>query len=337
MSSESGRNVARGKSSSDAAPGSGLNRRYLRLQDLRRLSRVAFLPKRRVEGVYAGRHATPLRGQSIEFRDYRQYMPGDDVGAIDWKVYGRSDRMYIRLFEHQSEQTVHLLVDASASMGYHGLTTRMPSPPRKRRRPAPVRADLSKYDQACFLAAAIGFVLARQHDRFSFQLAQRGLTIAVPPGNSMPHLLGILNAMEQAVPYGVSHLPAAIRSMTGVSGRRDLLIVFSDLLDDPPALQRALAGWRHRGGEVILFQVLHEHELKLPEIDSAQFVDSETGQSTRIQVADVRTAYAAELEAFLESWRRAAVARAIDLNLVSTAVPYFQALERYLVHRATTR
>src|SRR5690606_25718404 len=123
LPSESGRNVARGESSTEAAlPGSGLNRRYLQLADLRRLSRVAFLPKRRVEGVYAGRHATPLRGQSIEFRDYRQYMPGDDVGAIDWKVYGRSDRMYIRLFEHQSEQTVHLLVDASASMGYHGLT-----------------------------------------------------------------------------------------------------------------------------------------------------------------------------------------------------------------------
>lgn len=315
----------------------GLNCRYLRLQDLRRLARVAFSPRRRVEGLYAGKHATPLRGQSIEFRDYRQYIPGDDVGSIDWKVYGRSDRLYIRLFEHQSEMTIRLLVDGSASMGYHGLATRPAAVPRRRRRPAPPRTELSKFDQACFLAAAIGFVLAKQHDRFSFGIAQRGLTATHPTGNTLQHLAGILQTMEQTLTYGVSALPAAIRSLAATASRRDLLIVFSDLLDDPPAIQQALSAWLHRGGEVILFQTLHEHELKLPDIERGVFVDSETGRTLRLNVADIRADYEARIGRFLEDWRKACGARGIDHNLVSTADPYHKALEKYLVNRASVR
>lgn len=315
----------------------GLNRKYLRVQDLRRLSRVSFAPRRRIEGAYAGRHATPLRGQSIEFRDYRQYIPGDDVGGIDWKVYGRSDRLYVKLFEHQAETTLHLLVDGSASMSYHGLDTKPALKPRKGRRPAPPRAELSKYDQACFLAAGIGFVLAKQHDRFGFGIAQHGLVSSRPPGNSLQHLVGILKTMEQTLPYGKSALPAAIRALASTAGRRDLLMIFSDLLDDPLAIQDALSAWLRRGGEVIVFQTLHEHELKLPDLEHGIFVDSETGQSLRVNVDDLRSEYDARIAAFLQDWRKACGARGIDLNLTSTAESYHKSLERYLVNRASIR
>lgn len=323
--------------SADGPRSSGLDRKYLRVADLRRLSRVAFAPRRRIEGLYAGRHATPLRGQSIEFRDYRQYMPGDDVGSIDWKVYGRSDRLYIRLFEHQAEMTVHLLVDASASMGYHGLTTRAaPIQKRKRRKPAEY-PEPRKYDQACFLAASLGFVLARQHDRFSFCLAQKGLASSHPAGNTLRHLAAVLETMEQSDTLGESALPSAIRSMAATASRRDLLIVLSDLLDDPPAIQQALSAWQHRGGEVILFQVLHPHELHLPDMDYGVFIDSETRSTVRLNVPDIRETYDRRMQEFLESWRKASAARGIDYNLVTTADPYHTALEKYLVHRASVK
>lgn len=330
-----GRNPAAAKPGPKPPEPTGLNRKYLRIQDLRRLSRVAFAPRRRIEGLYAGRHATPMRGQSIEFRDYRQYIPGDDVGGIDWKVYGRSDRLYIRLFEHQAEMTIHLLVDGSASMGYHGLSTRPAVKPRKGRRPPPLRTELSKFDQACFLAAGLGFVLAKQHDRFSFGIAQQGLSSARPPGNSLPHLVGILKTMEQTTPYGRSALPAAIRALAATAGRRDLLMVFSDLLDDRTALQEAFSSWLHRGGEVIVFQTLHEHELTLPDLEHGVFVDSETGATIRLNVDDVRQEYESRITAFLQECRKGCGARGIDYNLVSTADPYQKALERYLVNRAS--
>jgi len=139
----------------------GLNRKYLRTQDLRRLKNVFFSSRRVVEGQYAGRHASPQRGHSVEFNDYRQYMPGDEVADIDWKVYGRSDKMFIKLFEHQSDMTVNLVVDGSASMAYAGLDGRY-----------------SKYDHACLMAAAIAFLTTKQQDKVSFALANRLLNNA---------------------------------------------------------------------------------------------------------------------------------------------------------------
>src|SRR5438105_10244877 len=99
----------------------GLTHKYLRLEDMRSLQRVFFSRRRPVDGRYAGRHATTQRGHSVEFSDYRQYLPGDELGDVDWKVYGRTDKMFIKLFEHETDMTVHLLIDASASMGYRGV------------------------------------------------------------------------------------------------------------------------------------------------------------------------------------------------------------------------
>ena len=118
----------------------GINRKYLRLHDLRRLTQFFFTGRKPIEGQYSGQHATPQMGQSVEFRDYRQYMPGDEIGSIDWKIYGRSDKLFIKIFEHQADLTVNLLVDASASMAYRGVAE---SPPQTapRGRPTSYRAN----------------------------------------------------------------------------------------------------------------------------------------------------------------------------------------------------
>jgi uncharacterized protein (DUF58 family) len=294
----------------------GINRKYLRVQDLRRLRHVFFTSRKPIEGRYSGRHATPQRGQSVEFRDYRQYIPGDELESVDWKVYGRSDKLFIKIFEHQADMTVNLLVDASASMAYRG------------------QRGHSKYDQACFLAAAIAFLVVKQTDRVSFALAQNGLAALERPNSSMPHLANILRSMENVFPQGQARLADAIRGLAGLSKRRDLLIVFSDLLDDRDDVMKALSVVLHRGGEVILFHVLHAEELELPQMDNGLFIDSESGAKLRLNVEDVRPAYDARMKQFLAGWSQACKGHGVDYNLVSTAEPYHKSLEQYLYGRA---
>jgi uncharacterized protein (DUF58 family) len=308
----------------------GINRKYLRLQDLRRLTHFFFTGRKPIEGQYSGQHATPQMGQSVEFRDYRQYIPGDEIGSIDWKIYGRSDKLFIKIFEHQADLTVNLLVDASASMAYRGVEETR----RQRLLSWSLDDRRSKYDYVCTLAAAIGFLIVKQHDRVGFSLAQGGLTQFLAARSALPHLSAILDAMEQAQPQGEARLADAVRDLAGRTGRREVLIVFSDLLEDREAILRSLSLFHHRGGEAILFHVLHDDELHLPQIENGIFVDSETRGKVGLNVEDVRTAYEAKLQDFLDSWLRQAKANGINYSLCSTSDPYDRVLERYLTRRA---
>jgi uncharacterized protein (DUF58 family) len=315
-----------------AARPAGINRKYLRMQDLRRLTQFFFTGRKPIEGQYSGLHATPQMGQSVEFRDYRQYIPGDEIGSIDWKIYGRSDKLFIKIFEHQADLTVNLLVDASESMAYRGIDA------SRRRKPLPWSwgdgSEQSKFDHACSLAAAIGFLITKQHDRVGFSLAQGGLAQFLAARSSMSHLSAILDAMEQTQPHGQAQLSQAIRDLTGRVGRREVLIVFSDLLEEREEILKALSVFNHRGGEAILFHVLHGDELRLPQIENGLFVDSETGARVRLNVEDVRTTYEAKLQDFLDGWLRLAKANGINYSLCSTAEPYERVLEHYLTRRA---
>ena len=192
----------------------------------------------------------------------------------------------------------------------------------------------SKYDQACSLAAAIAFLIAKQQDRVSFAFAQRGLSDFHRSGTSMIHLAGILETMERTLPKGEAQLPVALRALAEHSKRRDLLVVFSDLLDDVEGVRKALATWISRGGEALVFHVLHADELQLPRVENGLFIDSESDARLRLNVDDVRPEYERRLREFLEGWTRVCRGHGIDYNLVSTADDYSRALERYLFRRA---
>ncbi|REJ89330.1 MAG: DUF58 domain-containing protein [Planctomycetota bacterium] len=302
--------------------------KYLQLADLRRLEYLLFAPRRIVEGRYSGHYATRQRGQSVEFRDYRQYLPGDDIGGIDWKVYGRSDKLFIKLFEHQSELTVNLLIDASGSMAYRGQLVGDRRAPQK---------GLSKYDYACFLAASIGFLVMKQHDRFSCGFAQRGLQRYAPPESTMRHLTGILRRMEALRPRGRARLPVAIDELTRQGSRRSLLIVLSDLIDEPDAVAKALAARTQAGGEAIVFQILHPDELNLPDIDHGLFIDSETAARVRLNVSEIRDEYKQRMRDFIDGWFRRCLGLGVDYARALTNEPYYKILERYLVGREQRR
>ena len=301
--------------------------KYLQVGDLRRLEQMLFAPRRTIEGRFSGHYATRQRGQSVEFRDYRPYFPGDEVSAIDWRVYGRTDRLVIKLFEQQSELTVHLLVDASASMDFRGAT-------------ATAKAD-SKFDYACRLAAAIGFLISKQHDRFSFSMCQRQvgsdkspLRYFFPPDRSVRHLLGVLEGMETARARGESALAEALHELARRGKRRELVVLFSDLLGEPDDVAEALSSRVQFGGEAVVMHVLHPDEIELPDFDRGIFIDSETGSKVRVDVPEIRDAYHAKMREFLDGWEARCTAMGIDYCRMETSEPYWQALERYLIGRA---
>jgi uncharacterized protein (DUF58 family) len=318
-------------------PNEGLNRKYLQLADLRRLQHLSFFCRRTVEGQYSGQHATPQRGQSVEFRDYRQYIPGDELSNVDWKVYGRSDKLFIKIFEHQADLTAHLVVDASASMGFRGINIAKPPSAGNRQRARgakDAKLPQSKYDRACSLAASLAFLIVKDRDRVSFAAAREGLHEHLPPSNSAVNLTAILKAMERIAPAGEAQLSQAIRELAGKSRKRDLLIVFSDLLGSTDDVMNALSLWLHRGGEVIVFHVMHAEELNLPPFQNGTFIDSETAQRVRLNIEDIRPQYEARMKAFLEGWSQACRGNGIDYVLSSTAEPYHEQLYQFLSRRA---
>lgn len=308
--------------------------RYLRMQDVRALRHMLFTTRRPVAGLYAGRHASPQRGRSVEFTDYRDYTPGDAPGDIDWKVYGRTERLVVKLFEQQSDMAVSLLVDGSASMAYRGL------PAHGLRLIAGVsEGPPSKYDQACRLAAAIGFLTVKQQDNVSFAVARDGLGAFHPAHSSHLHLRSILAAMEKNVPTSNREacLDQALVDFAQRITRRGLVILFSDLMEDMEGILRSLSMFIHRGNDVIVFHVLHPHELELPPIEETLFVDSETGEELRLNVSDVRPLYEERLRAYLDAWSAAFRQRGIDYTRVRTDEPFQKALEGYLFRRAAMR
>ena len=185
------------------------------------------------------------------------------------------------------------------------------------------------------LAAAIGFLTTSQQDKVSFALAQDGLSRFIRPHGSIGHFCQVLRTMESAHPSGQSGLAEALRKMAPLIGRRGLLIVLSDLLDEPEEILNALSIWTHRGSEVILLHVLHAEELRLPPVVEALFIDSETGKRLSTNVGDIRQAYEQRLGRFLDLWSSNCKGRGIDYKLVSTDMNYGDALEQYLFQRAS--
>lgn len=308
--------------------------RYLRVQDIRALRHMIFAARRPVGGLYAGRHPSPQRGRSVEFTDYREYAPGDSPTDIDWKVYGRTERLMVKLFEHQSDMAVSLLVDGSSSMAYRGL------PARSLRHDAPhADAPLSKYDQACRLAAAIGFLTVKQQDHVAFGVARDGLAAFQPAHGSPMHLRRVLAAMEQNLPPAntAARLGDALTHFAQRVTRKGLVLVFSDLMEERDDILRAFFLFTHRGNDVIVFHVLHPHELDLPDAEETLFVDSETGEQVRLDVAAARPLYAERLRQYLDAWTAAFRQRGIDYTRVRTDEPFQKALEGYLLRRSAVR
>ena len=322
--------------------------RYLRVRELAMFRDVVFAPRNPVRGRYAGRHTSRQRGHCVEFNDYREYTPGDEVADIDWKAYGRTDRLYIKRFEHQTDMTVGLLIDASASMLYprprkltgrdavtgSGSWMHKLNAVRRKARIDHAFDNPCKYDHACLMAAAIAFLTVRQQDRVALAFARNGLHQPIEPRPGFLHLNHLLGHMESIEMRAKANLDRAIHDYARRLPGRSLMIVFSDLLEPREPILRALSAVTMRGGEAIVFHTRHADELNLPDLDEAVFVDSETGKRIRLNVSDIRSAYTQRLRRDNDAWHDALTSLGVDYQPVGTATHYHEAISDYLFTRA---
>jgi len=287
----------------------------LNIQELERFENLLVFAQATVEGYYAGKHKSPYRGSAAEFADYKEYAPGDDLARLDWRVYGRTRRLYLRQFEEETDMTAYLLVDISASMRYAG---------EKR---------ASKYILAAKIAAALAYLMMAQSDKAALVLFAHKVTQFVAPGGTRRHLHRIVTELERVHPAQSTGMARAVQECVPLFKKRGRIVILSDFLDDTVALFDALAQFVHRKFEILLLQVVDPDELNLPAFNAAKFVDLETSETVQVDPEEIRAAYQAHMEKMVTDLAREADMRQIQHRLIDTRRPYLDAIEAYLGFR----
>lgn len=295
----------------------GVRADLLRPDELAGLGGLEFVARHVVEGFIAGLHRSPHRGFSVEFAEHRMYQPGDDLRYIDWRMFGRSDRYYIKQFEEETNLRAYLLLDVSGSMAWSSAAERLPP----------------KLWYAKQLAACVGLLLARQGDAVGMLAFDSAIRAHVVPRGGRRHWHELLRAMHPLEASGRTEAGTALRDLAARLRRRGLVVLISDLLVDPDATRLALRFLRHRGHEVLVFHLLDPGERELPGVGDVRFVDPETDEELPVSAADVRREYGLAVERALDEWRRELVPQGIDYAVIGTDEPLAHALRAFLHKR----
>lgn len=297
--------------------------KYLRPDVLARLTGLELRARRVVEGFVSGQHRSPYRGYSVEFAEHREYVPGDDIRHIDWRVYGRADRFFIKQYEEETNLRTYLIVDCSASMRY-------PEHPHGDR--------LTKFEYAATAAASLAFLLTHQQDAVGLTLFDEDVRAELPPASSPAHLRGLLLAMEAARLEAPTRMAGVFTSLAGRLRRRGLVVLISDLLADPDEVIRGLDLLRFNRHDVVVFHVLDQDERTFPFQENTLFEGLERpDQQLFVDPPSLRAAYLQVLDEFVRRLRDECVDRRIDYVDLTTAEPLDVVLRRYLAARASVR
>ncbi len=287
----------------------GAQFKYLRPEDIRRLSTFEFAPKAVVEGYFAGRHRSHTSGSSIEFRDYREYVPGDNPALIDWRVYGRTDRRYIRTYEQETNTECHIFLDSSASMGFG--------------------KKITKLDYASFFAAALCYLVVRNTDRVSLEIFDDKIRHFSQPGSTRKHLHNLLNVLERNEPGGTTSLAEALRRSFPLLRSKGTLIVLSDFFDDANEIFEALSLYLHRGFKVHLFHVLTKEERELEGQGLRTFVDMEHDDRVVVHSDSLASDYQREMAQHIAALRATAARKQIDYCIADTDTSFYELFDRF--------
>jgi uncharacterized protein (DUF58 family) len=301
-----------------AAQARGNELRFLEPTTLARLGTLELKARTVVEGFLSGLHRSPFKGFSVEFAEYRQYMPGDDLSSIDWKVYARSDRYYVKKFEEETNVDCYILLDVSASMGY-GSTS------------------VSKLEYGSMLAASLAYLMHKQRDAVSLTTFDEAIVTMLPPSARPSHLRSILLTLDRTTLGARSDVSRPLHTLADGLGKRGLVVVISDLLDEPQRVIDGLRHFRFRGTDVIVFHVLDHDELTFPFERAARFRDLEGDEELMAVPAVVRDTYLASLHQAIDDYRRELGSAGIDYTLLDTSKPLDFALMAYLSTRGRAR
>ena len=290
---------------------------YLDFDVVARISNMQLLAKVVVEGFILGLHRSPYRGFSVEFAEYRQYTPGDEIKHIDWKVYGKTDRYYIKQFEEETNLTCHILLDASGSMAYKSRET-----------------GLSKLQYGSCLAACLSYFMMRQRDATGLTVFDTKARLMLPPRTRQSHLHRILTELDHLEPGGETNVAGPLHDLAESLKRTGLVILISDLLDDPQSVLSALQHFRFKGHDIIVFQIMDDAELTFPFDTMTEFTDLETSEKLLIAPEGIKPVYMAELKRFLSSYEKGCADLKADYKLFDTRTPLELGLSEYLHRRS---
>lgn len=279
---------------------------------LGRIGNLELLARTVVDGFLTGLHRSPYLGFSTDFAEHRPYDPGDDIRRIDWRLFARTDRYYIKLFEADTNANFSVLLDLSASMSYgsHSLT---------------------KLDYARYLAACLAYFSSKQRDRVGLVTFDHEIVDYVPP--SMKHLDTILHALDRAKAGRPGRLDEPLLKVTELLGRKGILVVISDFYEDPDAVLGAVGPLRARGHDVIVFHVMDPYELSFPFDEASGFEDLETGEQIPVIPGKLRDDYLQMVTAHLAALEKRFTDHRIDYTLLDTSKPLDAALFQYLLAR----
>jgi uncharacterized protein (DUF58 family) len=290
---------------------------YLDYDVLARISNMQLLAKVVVEGFLLGLHRSPYRGFSVEFAEYRQYSPGDEIRYVDWKVYAKTDRHYVKQFEEETNLVCNIVLDASASMSYGS----------KEGRP-------TKLDYAAKLTACLAYFIMNQRDSTGLTIFDSKIRTLLPPRMRHSHLQHILAALDGLKAGGETNIAKPLHDLAEGFKRRGLVILVSDLLDEPDRVLSALQHFRFMGHDVIVLQIMDEAELNFPFQTLTEFTDLETREKALVSPEGMRPFYLEELKGFLAQYEKGCAGLKADYRLMSTATPLELGLSEYLYRRS---
>jgi uncharacterized protein (DUF58 family) len=290
-------------------------RKYLDPQFVSKISNLELIARLVVEGFIAGLHKSPYHGFSVEFSEHRQYSAGDDTRYIDWKVYGRTDRYFIKQFEEETNLRAYIILDASRSMGYSS------------------GGSITKFEYACYLTAGLSYLMLMQRDAVGLVLYDERIRKFIPPRSVKSYLSVILSELESNEPSNKTKTADVLHSIAERIKRRGLIIVISDLLDEQDEVISALKHFKHKRNELIVFQVLDPAERNFNFNFDAVFKDVETSEKIMTQGLYVQRDYRRAFEEFIKKYRLECLVNGIDYELMDTSTSFDVALFRYLSKR----
>jgi uncharacterized protein (DUF58 family) len=285
---------------------------------IKRIARLDLRARHVVEGFLSGMHRSPYFGQSVEFLQHRAYTPGDDLRYVDWKVWAKQDRFFVKQFEEDTNLRLTLLVDVSASMRYGS-------------------GAMNKFEYAATLAVSLAYLVLRQQDAVGCLAFDESPRKIVPQRSKRNHLDSIIQALEVSEPANKTDIHQIIRKAAETYPRRGMVAVVSDLLVDRDGLSRGLRLLRSRGHDVLVFHVLDDDELDFPFNGPTRFEGLEVPLHLKCNPRSLREGYLAALGAYLEEVRRACSGQNVDYALVRTSQPLGTALATFLNHRLATQ
>lgn len=288
---------------------------FLEPAALARVKNLSMIARGVVEGFITGLHASPYKGFSVEFAEHREYTPGDDPRHLDYRMLARTERLYVKQYEEETNMRVQILLDTSGSMGYRH------------------DGKLTKLQYGAYLTAILSYLMTRQQDAVGLTTFDTEVRLDMPARTSPRHFNEMMRQLERIEPGKKTDVAATLHRLANRFKRRCLIVLISDLYDDPDDVARALHHFRHRRHEVMVFHLFDKAEIEFPFREIIAFHDLETDERIQIDPAYVRDTYLEEVEAFIENHRRSCAEAQIDYVMTDTSVPYDFMLSRYIAKR----